>query len=94
MKMTYNKYGVLNVEAQEFLRVAEREFMDKIKVITDEATPVEIRLLSQEVHCGISGRMAELILTKACAIRKPEREAEKKAMEERLARRKEEEKNG
>jgi len=88
LKMTYNEYGVLNREAQEYLYAAEREFMDRLKVITDNATQVELRLLAQEVECGISISISELILMKTCAMRKPEREAAKKAMEERLAKRK------
>jgi len=94
LKMTYNEYGVLNLEAQEYIHAAEQEFMARLKVITDNATQVELRLLAQEVECGISISISELILMKTCAMRKVERDAAKKAMEERLAQRKEKEKNG
>jgi hypothetical protein len=94
LSMKHNEYGVLNQETSDFLYAAEREFMDRLKVITDNATQVELRLLAQHVECGISISISELILMKTCAMRKPEREAAKKAMEERLSRRKENEKNG
>lgn len=87
LKMTYNQYGVLNPEAQEYIDAITKDYFEKLKLITDGATQVEIRLLAQELLIRMDLNCSEIILMKTTKIRSAEIAEAKKAMQERLAER-------
>lgn len=67
--LDYNEYGVLTFDGQDLFKAASDVAMKVLKPMTDAATPMETRLIEQEMAAAIACALGEIRIRKALAIR-------------------------
>jgi len=78
LSLTYNEFGVLAEEAQKVLDGSVDDLFKGIRFITDGASQLDLRLLSQEIQGRITNHIAELILLKSTKQRKGQKYNQRK----------------